>query len=400
MSKVKSFVVFFAVAGIAIFGLVYPNQSQPRGDKDINKIVLSYEKRDDFKIEPYIECLYKINKDKSNKCLEGEIERFIEEGSASDALELVRVISENKEYIIANCEYLSERIGKVFYGSVSLDSLFSTDFEHCDYGFQIGAIGKVGKGFLNDKNILEVIKERCNSYNKEGLLKSKESEVCYKILANILTSSASDLSPLESRDLCLLIGDPEGVCLSNLLVNYISFNSKQLSKSSFTNKESIVETLLNFCKGVGRDNTAECLPYSIANILSHNEKLIYLVANYCDKVSMNLTKRCYREIANGFNLSVESKYSIDNKRSDSNELDLDKSLKIFTENQLNYCNFLGEVVGVDKELERECLIGYTLVLLNYYKIDESKACDYFNNNEVRFCREGINIAKGRENDDI
>lgn len=385
----------FAVAGIILISFVLSNQILSDGEVNYNKVVLSYEERTDFQIEPYIDCLYEVNKDITNMCLEGVVEGFIEKDRGSDALLLIKAIDDNNESLISNCRYLSERVGKVFRDKISIKSLLLLDFDKCGFGFHIGVFGTIDINSLKDDKLLTIVKEACNSNDVSGVYNSKAGEICYKAVANVLVSESSKLDPLESRDFCILAGDPEGVCLSKVLENYvIGIESSKLGEDLFSDKEKVVESLLYYCKSAGIDNTAKCLTFAIANIFTHNEKLIYLVADYCAQVGVNLSKSCYREIAMGFNLAIESSYRKDNQIAFGEEIDKEQIFKIFVENQPNYCKFLGEVVGVYKDLVDQCQIGLSLVLLEYYEIDEGEVCKYFNKKDYGLCRAGLKIFKG------
>jgi hypothetical protein len=383
------------VAAIIIIGFVLSFQISSDVKVNYNKVVLSYEERADFTIEPYIDCLYEVNKDKTSMCLEGVVEGFIEKDRGSDALLLIKAIEDNNESLISNCRYLSERVGKVFRDKISLKSLLLLDFDKCGYGFHIGVFGTIDINSLKDNKLLTLVKETCNSNDGSGVYESKVGEICYKAVANILVSESSKLEPLESREFCMQAGDPEGVCLSKILENYvIGIEGSKLGKDLFSNKEKVVESLLYYCKSEGIDNTVKCLTYAIANIFTHNEKLIYLVADYCAQVGVDLSKRCYREIAKGFNLAIESSYRRDNQIAYGKEIDKEQIFKIFVENQLNYCKFLGEVVGVYKDLVDQCKIGLSIVLLEYYEIDEGEICKYFIKKDYILCRVGLKIFKG------
>ena len=393
LNKIRSYLSFVLVAilGLVIFVTV---ESGDKNNFKVEKILLSYDENKVFSIEPYIDCLYEVNKDKTNKCLEVEIKSFIDKGDPSDALHLIRVIDENDEYIIGNCQYLSERIGKVFTDLVSIDNLLSIDFNYCNYGFQKGVFGKFEKDFLKDKSFLTLVEKTCNKYNADGSL-SAESEACFISIANLLGDG--ELSPSDSKDFCVAIGDLKGICSKNLLINYAKgLSANKLSKEVFSNKDLVVDTHLNFCKSQKADNTANCIVYAIANIFSHNEKLIYLIADYCAKVGRDNSERCYREIARGFNISLESDYSNDNKENLNKNIEPGKIFKIFTDNQPEYCNFLSDFAGVNKDLVGQCYIGYTLTLLDYYKVDEAKVCKYFNKKEYGLCKTGIKIYNGND----
>lgn len=395
--------LFITVTGSA---LLVTLQVTGKDVSNVEKIVLKYEENDAFSIESYIDCLYDVNKDISNKCIESEIQSLIDKGKASEVLHLIKALDENKGNFIVNCDYLAERIGKVFNNITDLGSLLIIDFSYCNYGFQMGVFGEIDEGFLTDKNMIKVVKEACSTYISDEGYKDSESSACYEGIANILTTIPRDLDPLGSRDFCLSIGDPEGACVNMLLKNYMHVGSSKLSKDLFADKESVVETLLNYCKSEAGDNTKICLANVIANILIHNEKLVYLVADYCSKVKLDLSKRCYREIANGFNLATESAFIKENselgkvgERVFIDRYDkvtyLPQILKIFTENQPKYCNFLENVVGLSKEYVDQCYIGYALVLLEYYNIEDAKLCTYFNKNKYELCKIGIKINNGK-----
>jgi hypothetical protein len=391
----KIVLALFTLVSIIFIGSFFSSQILPGNNVKVNKIILSYEEGEDFNIEPYIDCLYEINKDKTNMCLERVIEGFIEKGRGSDALLLIKAIEENDESLISNCLYLSERVGKVFRDKISLKSLLLLDFDKCNYGFHIGVFGTIDINSMKDNKLLTLVKETCNSNDGSGFYDSKMGEICYKAIANILVSDSSKLDPMESRAFCSQAGDPEGVCLSKILENYVTeVESSKLGKDLFSNKEKVVESLLYYCKSEGIDNTAKCLTYAIANIFTHNEKLIYLAADYCAQVGVDLSKRCYREMAKGFNLAIESSYRRDNQIAYGKEIDKERIFKIFIENQLNYCKFLGEVVGVYKDLVDQCQIGLAIVLLEYYEIDEGEACKYFNKKDYFLCKVAVKIHKG------
>jgi hypothetical protein len=402
--------IFFLFITIGSAVLLVTWQMSGKNDLNVEKVVLTFDENDDFTLEPYVDCLYEVNKDISNKCIESEIKSLIDRGEASKALHLIKALDTNKEKFLVNCPYLAERIGKVFNNITDIESLLLIDFEYCNYGFQIGVFGEIDKGFLKDKNMLSLIKQSCNKYIIEGQNKDKESGACHKGIANILTSTPSKLGPLESRDFCLAIEDPEGVCLSNLLKNYVGKGSSKSSKGLFANKDKVVETLLNFCKSEAVDNTKNCLTGAITNIFAHNEKLVYLIADYCAKVKLDISKSCYREIAKGFNIATESAYIKENSDpglageaiyQDSYENLVDKTqiFKIFTENLPKYCNFLDDVVELNKEYVDQCYIGFALVLLQYYELDEKEVCKYFNKTEYGLCKVGIKINKGKSIDD-
>jgi hypothetical protein len=391
----KIVLALFTLVIIILIGFVFSSQILPGNNVKVNKIILSYEEGEDFNIEPYMDCLYEVNKDKTNLCLERVIEGFIEKGRGSDALLLIKAIEENDESLISNCRYLSERVGKVFRDKISLEGLLLLDFDKCNYGFHVGVFGTIGINSLKDYKLLTLINEACNSNDGSGVYNSKVGEICYKAIANVLVNDSSKLDPMQSRAFCIQAGDPEGVCLSKILENYATgTEGSKLGKDLFSNKEKVVESLLYYCKSEGIDNTAKCLTYAIANIFTHNEKLIYLAADYCAQVGVDLSKRCYREMAKGFNLAIESSYRRDNQIAYGKEIDKEQIFKIFIENQLNYCKFLGEVVGVYKDLVDQCQIGLAIVLLEYYEIDEGEACKYFNKKDYFLCKVAVKIHKG------
>ena len=72
--------------------------------------------------------------------------------------------------------------------------------------------------------------------------------------------------------------------------------------------------------------------------------------------------------------------------------------KIFRDNQPKYCNFLEDVVGLDKKYVDQCFIGFSLVLLEYYEIDEKELCKYFNKKMYDLCKVGIKINNGKSID--
>ena len=388
-------IVFFSIAiiGVALFVTL---GMRGKDDLKFEKVILSFEQDNVFSLDPYIDCLYEVNKDKANRCIEIEVESLIDNGKASEVLQLIRVMDENEENIVTNCEYIAERIGKVFKNITDIESLLRLDFSYCDYGFQIGVIGEIDESTLNDNKFLTVVKKACSGYITEANPKVSGSGECHRSIANILTGSASKVGPLESRDFCLAIGDPEGVCLSNLLKNYLDgVSSNKLSKGLFTDKENVVETLIGFCKSGAVDKTKICLTDTIANIFFNNEKLVYLIADYCGKVKLEIRKSCYREIAGGFNIAIKSAFNKDNQESINNKVDPTKIFNIFIDNSPNYCNFLDEVVGLNKEYVDQCYIGLALVLLDYYEMDEAKVCKYFRKKEYHLCKVGIKINNSK-----
>jgi hypothetical protein len=390
---IKYIVIFFiTIFGLALLAIL---QMRDKSDLQIEKIVLSFNEDDSFNIEPYIDCLYELNMDKSSKCIEGEVKSLIGKGKASDVLQIIRVMDKNEENIFTNCQYVAERIGKVFNNITDLESLLGIDFSFCNYGFQMGVFGEIDENFLKDDAMLILVKKSCADYITRAGPNGEESGACHKSIANILTGSASTLNPLESKEFCLAIGDLEGVCLSSLLKNYVvNSSSSKLSKDLFSNKEVVVETLLNFCKGGGVDQTRNCLTEAIAILFAFNEKLVYLVADYCAEIKLNIRKSCYREIANGFNKAIESVYSKENQESVNKAVEPAKILKIFIDNQPKYCSFLEDVVELGNEYVDQCYIGFALVLLEYYEIDKDKVCKYFNKKEYGLCRVGVKIHKG------
>ena len=96
--------LFITVTGSA---LLVTLQVTGKDGSNVEKIVLKYEENDAFSIESYIDCLYDVNKDISNKCIESEIQSLIDKGKASEVLHLIKALDENKGNFICCSKWSS-----------------------------------------------------------------------------------------------------------------------------------------------------------------------------------------------------------------------------------------------------------------------------------------------------